>query len=107
MPHTRLPSGDQNICWKMPLAESKSPELSALDSEDNGSEELDVDEDPAAEARVLGFGRGSRYLPVFEFEGRHVTVSPFDRARLSRWLLEVGAATGTQLSDAAPSRPGS
>ena len=68
--------------------------------------DVDVDEDPAAERRVLGFQRGARLVPVFEYEGRHVTVSPFDRGKLSRWLLEVGAATAAQVSDAAPSGPG-
>ena len=68
--------------------------------------EIDVDEDPEAEARVLEHNSGSRHLPVFEFRGARVTVSPFDRALLARWLLERGAATEREVSDVIPSDPG-
>jgi mycoredoxin len=55
--------------------------------------ELDVDEDPEAEARVLKRNAGSRVLPVFEYQGHWTTVAPFDREKLLQWLGKVGVAT--------------
>ena len=55
-----------------------------------GWKELDVDEDTAAEARVLKRNAGARVLPVFEYRGRWATVAPFDREKLLKWLGETG-----------------
>jgi mycoredoxin len=55
--------------------------------------ELDVDQDPAAEARVLKRNAGSRVLPVFEYRGHWTTVAPFDREKLLKWLGEAGLVT--------------
>ena len=90
-------------CWCADCAQARR----FLKARGIGWREVDVDEDPAAERRVLALCHGSRPLPVFECAGRHLAVAPFDRSKLSRWLLKVGAATARQLSDAAPSDPGS
>ena len=52
--------------------------------------ERDVDEDAAAESVILSHNGGARLLPVFECDGRLLTLAPFDRRRLSAWLAEVG-----------------
>jgi len=61
--------------------------------------EVDVDEDPAADAEALRHNAGSRLLPVFEWRGRRITVCPFDRRRLAEWLLENGVVPREQLGD--------
>lgn len=67
--------------------------------------ERDVDEEADAETVILSHNGGSRLLPVFEFDGRRITLAPFDRVKLSAWLGEVGAAGGAEISDASPSGP--
>ena len=67
--------------------------------------EVDVDEDPAADARVMAHNRGTRHLPVLEFAGQRVTASPFDRANVAAWLLRVGAAQPGQVSDVTRTDP--
>ena len=61
--------------------------------------EVDVDEDPEADALILRHNSGARLLPVFRMGRRLHTVCPFDRHRLAAWLLEVGAASEAQLKD--------
>jgi mycoredoxin len=67
--------------------------------------ERDVDEEAEAEAVILSHNGGSRLLPVFEFDGRRLTLAPFDRLKLSVWLREVGAPGGAPISGASPSDP--
>ncbi|HVP40062.1 MAG TPA: glutaredoxin family protein [Candidatus Saccharimonadales bacterium] len=68
--------------------------------------EVDVDADPAAEARLLARQRGARLVPVLEYGRRRLTLAPFDREKLVNWLVEAGVASRRRLSDAAPSAPG-
>ncbi len=67
--------------------------------------EVDVDEDEAADARVLEFNGGARLLPVFEWGARRLTTAPFDRDRLARWLAEAGVPGAGGISGAGPSAP--
>jgi mycoredoxin len=49
-------------------------------------EEINVDEDPAAEALVLRVNEGRRKVPTFEVGGRYFSSSPFDPEQLATEL---------------------
>ncbi|AEB12522.1 glutaredoxin family protein [Marinithermus hydrothermalis] len=53
--------------------------------------EIDIDQDPAAEARVLELNGGRRSVPTLVYDGRAASMSRFSIAKLRRWLCEVGA----------------
>ena len=49
-------------------------------------EEINVDEDPAAEELVLRVNDGRRKVPTFEVGGRYFACSPFDAEELATEL---------------------
>lgn len=67
--------------------------------------EVDVDEDAEADRILVEWHGGVRAIPTFEFGAERLALSPFDRVKLGKWLLEVGAGGAGPISDAAPSDP--
>jgi glutaredoxin len=49
-------------------------------------EEVNVDEDPAAEDLILRVNEGRRKVPTIEVGGRYFACSPFDPEQLAREL---------------------
>lgn len=52
--------------------------------------EIDIDQDPQGEQKVLEANQGRRSVPTLVYNGQAVSMSRFSIARLRTWLAEVG-----------------